>query len=69
MKKTIICALLALILLSGCSKKIVCGECGREASGKTYTVELWGFSTKEDICNDCIKNVKQLAKALGGSVK
>lgn len=69
MKRIIIFMLLALLTLTGCSKTITCGECGKTKKGKTYTVEVFGESAKEDICDDCIDTVKEFAELLGGKVK
>lgn len=69
MKRTLISVLLVLLILTGCSKTITCGECGKTKKGKTYTVEILGESVKEDICDDCIDTVKKLTELLGGKVK
>lgn len=67
--KKLLCAIIAILLLTGCGKTITCGECGETKKGKTYTITFLGTSTEEDICDDCIKNAKPIIEALGGTVE
>lgn len=61
--------LLVLLMLTGCSKKITCGECHQTKKGQHYTLTALGMTIEEDVCDDCIKNIKSAASALGLTVK
>ena len=65
MKKKMLAALLAAFMvlsLAGCGK-FTCDLCGKEKSGKKHTEEVFG--QKVTICNDCYKDLEDLADSLG----
>lgn len=65
MKKKMLAALLAALMilsLAGCGK-FTCDLCGKEKSGKKHTETVLG--QKVTICNDCYKDLEDLAGSLG----
>lgn len=69
MKKRIVALILAtmtMLSLSGCGK-FTCDACGKEKSGKKYTIELFG--EKGTVCKDCNKEIKEGLQQLNELLK
>jgi len=61
MKKLYLLIIISLIIffLSGCTK-FICDDCGKEKSGKSHTIEIYGI--RDTLCEDCFSNYGDMGK-------
>lgn len=65
----LLAALIALLVVTGCSKTTTCEECGQVKKCKRYTVVMLGETKKAYLCDECHLLALGLLPLVGGTIK